>query len=218
MSRFQAGAALFFDVDGVLLDSVKAKGDAFCSLFNVRHRAEVRDIHQRNGGMYRREKLALMIERIERRSATQEELDRLEMQYGALVFERVVEAPEISGARRALKQLVDRFPLHAVSASPEPELVSILRLRKLDDFFVSVHGYPAQKTEVIGELIAERGYVAAHCFVIGDSLRDAEAADNLGIPFVFIESSEAAVIDGCIARLPNLECLDSLLIEWQAKE
>lgn len=218
MAHFSSNSALFFDVDGVILDSVPTKGETFALLFDEAHRAVIYHIHERNGGMNRRDKIALMVAEVEQRIATETELDRLVAQFEDAVFQRVMDAPEILGARQSLESLAHGLPLHAISASPESEVVRLLENRDLSQFFTSIHGHPNGKAEVLRRLLSEHGYSAADCLAFGDSVQDARAAESVGVPFVLIDSLGVASMDGLFARLPNLEGLDLLVKIWLARE
>ena len=188
-------SAIFFDVDGVLINSLAAKADAFADLFPPGMRDRVREFHFANGGMNRTEKIARMSAEIGGISLSEVEVHNLVTQYADAVRDRVVSADEIPGAEEALKTLSVTYPLHAVSAVPSDELEVVLSRRGLLKYFDSIHGVPPSKC----------------CVFVGDSIHDHEAAKTCGIPFIYIQSFDQPVPPGSVAVLPNLQDLESVI-------
>jgi HAD superfamily hydrolase (TIGR01549 family) len=178
--------AIFFDVDGVLIDSLDIKGEAFARAFGEfpeRH-AEIVAIHLVHGGVTRSEKLELIFRTVFGRAPTTDELDARVEVFAATVVDAVIAAPEIRGASQALAQWSACAPLHAVSATPTEELAHILEQRGLTDFFTSVSGWPPRKPEAVRVLLVEHGYEPSRCILVGDSREDLEAAKSAGVRFV----------------------------------
>ena len=204
-------SAIFFDVDGVLINSLAAKADAFADLFPPGMRDRVREFHFANGGMNRTEKIARMSAEIGGISLSEVEVHNLVTQYADAVRDRVVSADEIPGAEEALKTLSVTYPLHAVSAVPSDELEFVLSRRGLLKYFDSIHGVPPSKSVVLHELIERHGYESKCCVFVGDSIHDHEAAKTCGIPFIYIQSFDQPVPPGSVAVLPNLQDLESVI-------
>jgi phosphoglycolate phosphatase-like HAD superfamily hydrolase len=180
--------AVFFDVDGVLLDTVRAKGDAFADAFECSPggRGLVMGLHMSNGGVPREPKVMMIFEALHGRSATSDEVSALVDRFAELAIERVLAASEIPGASSALAELSRHVPLHAVSATPFRELVRIFEARGWAGYFRSIHGIPPTKTLTVSNLLGEHGYEAAKCFMIGDSSQDRDAARANAVPFIFV--------------------------------
>jgi len=202
-------SAIFFDVDGVLIDSLQAKADAFADLFPATMKDSVRDFHFAHGGMNRTEKIARISTEIAGKPLTDSEVQELVTQFAFSVRDRVVGAAEIPGAARALKELSIDYPLHAVSAVPHDELAFVLEARGLIGYFDSIHGVPPSKSVVLGSLLEEHGYESRECLFVGDSIHDQEAAEHCGIPFIYIRSSGQPDLPGAVAVLPDLQDLHS---------
>jgi len=211
MQALTGTSAIFFDVDGVLINSLAAKADAFADLFPPGMRDRVREFHFANGGMNRIEKIARMSAEIGGISLSEVELHDLVTQYADAVRDRVVSADEIPGAEEALKSLTVIYPLHAVSAVPSDELEFVLSRRGLLNFFDSIHGVPPSKSVVLHKLLELHGYEPRRCVFVGDSIHDHEAAKSCGIPFIYIQSFDQPVPPGSIAVLPNLQDLECVI-------
>ena len=183
--------AVFFDVDGVLLDTIPVKGEAFVDAFHgYPDRAEeIRALHRQRGGVPRDRKIALILQDVYGVPADPAEVCRLTDVFAVRVLDRVLAAPEIAGASGALAELHLSTCLHAVSATPESELELVLGSRGWLSMFRSVHGVPPSKSETVRGLLAEHHYEAANCVLVGDSAEDREAARANGVPFVFVSPS-----------------------------
>ena len=206
-------SALFFDVDGVLIDSMHVKGEAFAALFDARYRSSIVALHHRHGGTNRRAKIRMIFEQVLALEPQRGEIDELVQSYSELILGKILTCPEVPGAREALSVLSRIFPLHAVSATPQVELEEILHHRDLLHFFQSVHGHPSTKISVIGKLIEHHNYVSESCFLIGDSLSDLAAARTWDVPFIFVHHSGGEAPEGSLRSVPNLVGLVNVIEE-----
>lgn len=183
--------AIFFDVDGVLIDSLAIKGEAFAHAFRDvpdRH-DEIVEFHLAHGGVTRSEKLALMYQLVYGRAPTPDELEVRLRVFADRVADAVISAPEVRGAGQALAEWAGRAPLHAVSATPSEELVSILNKRGISQFFTSIRGWPPKKVDVLRGLLYDHGYEPDRCVLVGDSREDLNAAQPNQVRFVQVSSS-----------------------------
>lgn len=186
MSGVIALQAIFFDVDGVLIDSLDVKGRAFVGVFSdypERH-TEIMDFHLAHGGVTRGKKIEMIFRLIHGRDPTFDEIEIRVALFTSLVVDAVIAAPEIRGASEALANWSSQIPLHAVSATPTEELVFILEQREMTRFFTSVHGWPPDKSKTVQRMIDEHGYEPKSCVLVGDSKEDFAAAKKTGIHFV----------------------------------
>ena len=206
-------AAVFFDVDGVLIDSLNAKGDAFAELFPPQHRDRVLEFHRANGGLNRVDKIKRISSEIVGAQLTSEEVNALVGRFSSVVRARVLAADEVPGASQALAALSDRFPLHAVSAVPTTELQEILHGRGILHFFTSVHGVPPVKAVTLTSLMRQHGYLSERCLFVGDSLHDRDAAVASSVPFIFVRSSGQQPPPEAVAAVDDLRGLDSFVVE-----
>ena len=182
--------AVFFDFDGVILDSVDVKTRAFATMF--RHyepeveRAVV-DYHLANGGVSRFEKFEYYYKHILQKPINQEILEALGREFNQLAMEGVLAAPFIDGALDTLKQLKQRgIPAFMASGAPNEEIQLIVEKRKLAPYFVEVHGYPRKKQEIVQDIATRHSYHLEDCLFIGDATTDYEAAKYCGMFFLGI--------------------------------
>jgi len=198
--------AVFFDVDGVLIDSVAAKGQAFVDLFAEfpEHSEAILDLHHANGGVNRLRKFEMIHEQFLGIPLSKKRAIELADAFSGIVLQKVTEAPEIPGASAALASMHGKFPMHAISATPTPELKQILHERGILPYFRSVHGIPPSKSATARSLIATHGYNAQHCLFIGDSEQDFTCAINNRMLFVHVREVDAPAFPGTARTVVNL--------------
>jgi HAD superfamily hydrolase (TIGR01549 family) len=191
--RYQA---VFFDFDGVILDTVDVKTDAFASMFH-KYGPEVEqavvDYHLAHGGVSRFEKFKYYYSELLKKPIVDEELNQLGRQFNKLVLEKVLAAPFIPGALETLKELQEKgVPSFVVSGTPDEEIKFIVQRRKLSDYFLEVHGSPRTKSEIVAELLQRYGYAAEECLFIGDAMTDYDTAVKSNVNFLGIVNKVAA--------------------------
>lgn len=207
------GAAVFFDVDGVLIDSISAKGEAFADLFPPDYRNQILAFHRTNGGLHRVEKIKRISQSILDTQLTDDEVDALVKEFTSAVQSRVMVADEVPGASQTLAALSNRLPLHAVSAVPTKELTNILHTRGILTFFTSVHGVPPAKADTIVGLMQQFGYHPERCLFVGDSMHDRDAAVASRVPFIYVQSSGQIPPPEAVHVVEDLRGLDSFVVE-----
>jgi phosphoglycolate phosphatase-like HAD superfamily hydrolase len=207
--------SIFFDVDGVLIDSLALKGEAFAQAFSERpdKHDEIVAFHLDHGGVTRSEKLALIFRSVFGREPTPTELNARIAVFATTVVDAIIAAPEIRGASQALAQWATRVPLHAVSATPTEELEWVFEQRGLTAFFTSLHGWPPRKAEAVKALVDEYGYEPDQCVLVGDSWEDLDAARLAGVRFVQVSRSAELDLIDTNRVIRDLESLDDA-IEW----
>ena len=178
--------AIILDFDGVILESVSVKTEAFRMLFYFvpEHLDEIVQFHRDNGGMSRFEKFRYIYENILKEDLTQEKFEELSETFAAIVFQEVIKGQFVPGAHKFLETYHARIPLYIVSATPEEELIQIIQKRELSQYFRKVFGAPRKKTECISEIINITGSPPESMIFIGDAKNDFEAARTAGVRFI----------------------------------
>lgn len=178
-------SAIIFDFDGVILDSVGVKTQAFAQIAAPYGSEAVRrmvDFHEANGGISRFNKFEWFAREVLGRSLSVEETREMGRHFEALAFEGVLNAPFIAGALEFLETF-DR-PFFVASGTPETELRTIVERRELARFFLETHGSPRTKTEIIKDLLGRYPFRSAEVLFVGDAMTDYRAANECGLPFV----------------------------------
>jgi phosphoglycolate phosphatase-like HAD superfamily hydrolase len=185
LPRFEA---MFFDFDGVLVESVDIKTTAFARLY-AGHGEPVADAvvayHRQNMGTSRFVKFRYIQEHIlHGPSLLPDEEEALSNRFSALVVEAVVAASEVPGAEAFLQRASRQMPLFVVSGTPEQELADIVDRRGLADYFTGVHGAPDPKPVLAQGVLAAHGFRASKVLMIGDSRTDFDCARECQLRFL----------------------------------
>jgi len=179
--------AVFFDFDGVILDSVDVKTKAFAEMFRQygpEVEKKVVEYHLANGGVSRFDKFRYYYEEILNRSVGEERIKSLSAQFSDLVIDGVLASPFIPGAKESLEELrKNNIAAYIVSGTPDNEMKLIVNKKGLNSYFEEVHGSPRKKWEICQEIINRKNYNSQNCLFIGDAMSDYEAASKNCICF-----------------------------------
>ncbi len=180
--------AVFFDFDGVILDSVEVKTRAFAQIFRAYGPEAEKvgvDYHLANGGLSRYRKFDYVFKTVLNRSPSGAELQKLGEKFSELSLQRVLEAPFMPGALETLRELkANKIPTFVVSGTPEQEIKAIVRHRGLADYFREVRGSPQSKEDIVADILIRYDFEAEQCLFIGDSISDYETAKKTGLDFL----------------------------------
>lgn len=182
--------AVFFDFDGVILDSVDVKTNAFAEMFR-KYGPEIEkavvEYHLANGGVSRFKKFEYYFRHLLKKDINQEILNDLGEEFNRLSLNGVLKAPYIEGALETLEKLkIFKIPAVVASGTPQEEIQYIVKKRELSEFFREVHGSPRKKQEIIRDVAYRYEFVLKKCLFIGDAITDFEAAQDCGTRFLGI--------------------------------
>lgn len=190
---------IFFDFDGVLVESVDIKTEAFGKLFQKEGDAVVQAVlehHRRNTGVSRFDKFRYIYATILKRKLDDREMERLCSDFERLVVDSVVEAPFVRGAEEFLRAHTKEFDCYVVSATPQQEIEMIIDRRGMAGFFKAVFGSPLSKTEAVARIIKGRPADPRYAVYIGDALSDHRAALENGVKFIARMQGNESVFSG----------------------
>ena len=182
--------AIFFDFDGVLVDSNPTKTEAFRTLFRDYNEDIVAEIvahHQQHGGISRVEKIRYAHQHLIKQPLTEQGISDWAAEYSKLVMEKVIEVAWIGGAKEFLDNVPGNLPILVISGTPEIELREIIDRRKMSGYFGEILGSPIKKPVHIRKLLVDYQLAPEHCFFIGDALTDYHAARETGLQFIGIQ-------------------------------
>ncbi len=208
----QSVEALFFDFDGVLVDSTHTKKKAFETLFKDFSDEIIKAVvhyHVLHGGISRVVKIRHAHENIIKEPLTEKEVMEWAGRYSDLVVQDVVRAPWIKGAKGFLDAYASKLPVFMVSGTPEPELKYIVDQRKIGHYFKEILGSPVKKTEHIRRLLEKHSLTAKQCVFIGDALTDYNAALETGLRFIGIQGE--VNFPDTVKPLPDCQGLESTI-------
>lgn len=208
----QSIEALFFDFDGVLIDSTRTKKKAFEILFKDFSDETIKAIvsyHMLHGGISRVEKIRYAYDNIIKTPLTEKGVMEWSARYSDLVVQEVIRVPWIKGAKAFLDAYASKLPVFVVSGTPETELKYVVGQRKMSHYFKEVLGSPVRKPEHIRKLLAKYCLAPEQCVFIGDALTDYNAALDTGLHFIGIQG-EVRFPD-TVTRLPNCQGLERVI-------
>ncbi|BHH82570.1 HAD family hydrolase [Desulforhopalus sp. 52FAK] len=183
--------AIFFDFDGVLIDSVSTKTEAFRTLFMDYPEDIIEKVlfhHQQHGGISRVEKIAHAHAHYIGVPLTEDVLQQWANHYSELVVEKVIEEKWIAGAEEFLLSMRgSEIKSFVISGTPEVELQYILQKRGMSDSFHEQLGSPVRKPDHIKMLLDTYHLDPSECVFVGDAYTDYDAAKETGLHFIGIQ-------------------------------
>jgi len=179
---------VFFDFDGVIVDSVEAKIAAFGELyaqFGPAVRAEVEAYQRAVPGETRFAKIPRFHRELLGVELSQSEIGEWAGRLRTIVVDRVIASPLLPGVADTLALLVRRgIPAHVVSGTPEDELSVIAEARGLAPFFRSLRGSPRAKPDIVREILVTERHRPEACLFVGDAMSDLACARTCGLGFL----------------------------------
>jgi HAD superfamily hydrolase (TIGR01549 family) len=206
--------AMFFDFDGVIVDSNATKTEAFRTLFENYDQdivTEIIDYHRRHGGISRVEKIRYAHQHIIKHHFSDEELEDWAAAYSELVMEKVIAIEWIDGAKEFLDKKQDSLPMFVISGTPEDELQYIIQRRKMSGYFQKILGSPIKKPDHVRNILLEYRFNPECCIFIGDALTDLHAADETGLHFIGVQGEVDFPVGTKV--LPDCRGLESAIKE-----
>lgn len=185
---------IILDFDGVIVESVDIKTDAFKELFKSYpdKQDEILNYHLANNALSRYIKFEYIYREILKKKYNEEVKNKLGREFSNLVFQKVIECPYVTGAKDFLKSFSEKYPLYVASATPQEELNRIILARNLNKYFKKVWGTPpGNKIEFIHNILKKENAKPTEAVYIGDMLKDFEIAKKTGVFFIGRKNKES---------------------------
>ena len=178
---------IFWDFDGVILDSMKIKGDGFRELFKEYNKElldKIEDYHYRNGGISRFEKIKYFYNQLLKQDITKEEIIELADKFAIIINKKLFDKNNlINETMEFIKNNFISYKFHIVSGAESNELNKLCQFFKIDKYFITIEGSPTKKDILIKNIIQKYKYNKKKCLMIGDSITDYKVAEKNGIKF-----------------------------------
>jgi len=178
---------IFFDFDGVIVESVDIKTKAFYRLFEAEGEnvaRQVVDYHLKNTGISRYDKFRYIYREILNRPLDEEQFSALCNKFAGLVIDNVVKAPYVKGAKKFLEDYSAGYRCFVVSATPQEEIEEIVQKRGISHFFAGIYGAPTIKSRAVKDIIIAERVSSTDALYIGDALSDYNAAKDNSVHFI----------------------------------
>lgn len=176
-----------FDCDGVLLDSNRAKTEAFYDVAKpYGHEAALalKTYHMDHGGISRFVKFRHFFTGILQRGAEPGEMEALVDAFARVSRQRLLDCDQAPRLEEVMAAVGERGSVYIVSGSAQDELRDVFRLRGLDHYFTAIFGSPDSKDTIFTRERAQ-GAMPEPTLFVGDARYDAEMAERHGLDFAF---------------------------------
>lgn len=209
--------SIFFDFDGVILDSLEVKTQAFYDMYlpyGIEIAERVRQHHIDNGGVSRFEKFKLYHENWLGIPTDESKIYELANEFSQRVFSGVVNATEVAGIRDFLDANHTKYRMWIITGTPTNEIREIVKALQLEKYFVSCYGSPEKKSYWVEKIIREEQLNSSQSVFVGDALADYEAAIQNQVQFVLREhlDNENLFASYNIMRIRNFIHFQELLL------
>ncbi len=178
---------ILWDFDGVILDSMKIKGDGFVELFHDYKKTDVKILekyHYKNGGVSRFEKIRYFYEDILNEQISEENVLNLANNFASIIKKKIFDKKNlIIDSLEFIKKNYEKFNFHIVSGAEHIELNNLCDYLDIKRYFISIHGSPIKKDILIKNIIIDYKYSLDEIILIGDAMSDYRAAKINNILF-----------------------------------
>jgi|TARA_B110000459_G_C16622579_1_gene502713 HAD superfamily hydrolase (TIGR01549 family) len=184
---------IIFDFDGVILDSVNIKTEAFYKLFEQygsKIANQVVDYHIINGGMSRFKKFEYYGKYLIKYNFNKNELKSLSDKFDQLINEKISKANFIVGAEEFLIRYNNIYNFFISTGTPQENINEIIKIRNLSYLFKKVYGTPKSKEKHIKEILLNSNDSKCEYLFVGDSKNDYDAAHKMGILFIGVGNND----------------------------
>ena len=178
---------ILWDFDGVILDSMKIKGDGFIELFKEYDDEKVRILekyHYENGGVSRFDKIKYFYNEVLKEDVSDEKVQHLADKFASIIEKKLENKNNlIAETVRFIKNYHKKYNFHIVSGAEHNELNRLCDVLEVSQYFISINGSPTKKEILIKNLMKIYGYKCEETILIGDSVNDYNAAKKNNIIF-----------------------------------
>jgi phosphoglycolate phosphatase-like HAD superfamily hydrolase len=185
---------ILWDFDGVILDSIRIKGDGFMELFQNHNIADVQILeqyHYANGGVSRFEKIKYFYNQILNKDISEDEILKLAGVFSNIIETKIFDKTNlIEDSLSFIKKNYLKYNFHIVSGAEHNELNSLCKHFIIDKYFISILGSPITKNTLVKNIISDYEYNNDQVILIGDSKTDYVAAKKNKIIFYGYNNTE----------------------------
>ena len=179
--------SIIFDFDGVIVDSVDIKTNAFVDIYNSETniiKEKIKDYHLQNLGISRYDKICFFERNFLKKNLIKNDIEIKLDKFAVEVQTRVKNSNFIDGALEFLKNYNKNYNLFISSATPETELRNIILHKKINKYFLDIYGSPKNKAQHINKIIKNYDLDKKEILFVGDSRNDFFSAKKCDLKFV----------------------------------
>jgi len=200
--------ALFWDFDGVILDSMPIRDEGFAQVLKPWKPREIEaflDYHRQNGGLSRYHKFRYFFTEILKVPVSEEAVKSLSAEFSEIMRRLLVNRNLlIQDSIAFIERYHTEIPMFIVSGSDGNELRFLCQELAINSFFKQIEGSPTPKIKLVADLLETYGFEKGNVLLIGDSGNDFDAARENGIRFSGYNNPDLEQMPGYIRRLSVL--------------
>ncbi len=177
---------IMLDFDGVLVESVGIKDEAFKELFKEYPEclSEILEYHLAHNAVIRFEKFQYIYEIILKKKYTEKAKNDLCQRFSDLVVQKIIACPAVEGSQEFLEYFFNKESMYLISINPDNELQQILQARGLNRYFKRVYAFPWKKVDAIKDILKKESVREDQAVFVGDTPEDRLAAEETKVPFL----------------------------------
>lgn len=179
---------ILWDFDGVIMNSNHIRDLGFERVleeFPKKQVDELMNYHRKNGGLSRYNKFRYFFEKIRKEEVTEEIVYAYADKFSKIMLSLLIdESLLINETLEFIKKEYINYTMHIVSGSAQIELRHICNELNISKYFVSIHGSPTPKNDLVNQVLENYSYKPERCLLIGDSINDYIAAEINKIDFI----------------------------------
>jgi len=186
--------AIFFDFDGVIMDSMTLKLDAYCECLSQFEfaRPDVDRIMREYMGQSRHKIIVVLYEELHGGKIPQPVFDAALKRFNEMDDAAREKMQYLPGSLEFIQSVHEGRFTAVVTGTPEDFILKATAHHDLDQYFDIVRGSPDTKRQIVGELLAANDLSADESIFIGDGRTDQDAADHHNMRFVGMDNGDAS--------------------------
>lgn len=201
--------AVLWDFDGVIIDSMKIKGDGFKELFKNHNLADVKILekyHYANGGVSRFDKIKYFYNKILNKDISEEKMLNLSDKFASIINKKIFNKDIlVQDSLIFIEKNFIKYNFHIVSGAEHNELNSLCKFFKIDQYFKSINGSPTKKDILVQTVISNFKYNPTEVILIGDAITDYNAAKKNKIGFYGYNNKELKKFENYVEKFESIK-------------
>lgn len=195
---------IFWDFDGVILDSMPIRDYGFAKIFEEFDKElvdKLLEYHTLNGGLSRYVKIRYFYNILLKKDVSDEKVQELADKFS------IIMKTELTNKKYLIKETVEfikanyqNYNFHIVSGSDGKELNYLCKELGLSKYFKTIEGSPTPKNDLVKNILEKYKYDPKECILIGDSINDYEAANVNNMKFYGYNNEELKDKDDYIEK------------------
>lgn len=185
---------IFFDFDGVILDSMPIREIGFRKIFKDYTNEQIErllEFHRINGGLSRFVKIRYFYEKILNKPITSKKVEVLANEFSSIMKKELTSKELlITDCVTFIENNFNKYSFHIVSGSEHNELNFLCKKLGINEYFITINGSPTPKNNLVKTILQEYSYKKEETILIGDSINDYNAAAYNNINFYGYNNKE----------------------------